>query len=75
MDGLAIRPTMKFFATLGFSQPRRVEPESGGPAGQLYQLDDDPGETKNLWQERPEIRDRLLAELRRVRTSGRSRPE
>jgi arylsulfatase A len=59
----------------GFSQPRRIEPEPGGPAGQLYHLDDDPGETKNLWLARPDIRDRLLAELKQVRTSGRSRPE
>lgn len=59
----------------GFSRPRRIEPESDGPAGQLYQLEDDPGETKNLWQERPEIRDRLLAELKQIRTSGRTRAE
>lgn len=58
----------------GFSQPRRVEPQPGGPTGQLYHLDDDPGETKNLWQQERAIRDRLLEELRRVRTSGRSRP-
>jgi arylsulfatase A len=59
----------------GFSQPRQVEPEPGGPAGQLYHLEDDPGETKNLWQERPEIRDRLLAVLKQISASGRSRAE
>jgi arylsulfatase A len=59
----------------GFSQPRRVEPEPGGATGQLYHLDDDPAETKNLWLKQPEIRDRLLAELNQIRTAGRSRPE
>lgn len=59
----------------GFSQPRRLEPEPGDPTGQLYHLDDDPGETKNLWQQEPAMRDRLLQELKRVRTSGRSRPQ
>lgn len=51
----------------GFSHPRRMEPEPGGPIGQLYHLDNDPGETENLWLERPDIRDRLLSELNRIR--------
>jgi arylsulfatase A-like enzyme len=59
----------------GFSQPRRIEPEPGGPAGQLYHLDDDPGETKNLWLEQPAVRERLLAELKQVLALSRSRPE
>ena len=58
----------------GFSQPRRIAPEPGGPRGQLYHLDDDPGETTNRWLDEPEIRDRLLEELEQVHTSGRSRP-
>jgi arylsulfatase A len=59
----------------GFSQPRRVEPEPGGPTGQLYHLDDDPAETNNLWLKQTEIRDRLLAALNQIRTADRSRPE
>lgn len=43
----------------GFSQPRRVQPEPGGPRGQLYDLEADPGETDNLWSDRPEIVARL----------------
>jgi len=59
----------------GFSPPRRIEPEPGGPAGQLYHLDDDPGETKNLWEQEPSIRARLLEALNHVRTTSRTRPE
>jgi len=59
----------------GFSKPQRVKPEPDGPTGQLYHLADDPGETNNLWQQRPEIRDRLLAQLKQIHDSGRSRPE
>lgn len=47
----------------GFSKPRRIEPEEGGPTGQLYHLGNDPAESKNLYAERPEIVARLLAFL------------
>jgi len=47
----------------GFSRPRRVAPSPGGPKGQLYDLDTDLGETKNLWTEKPEIVERLLNAL------------
>ncbi len=33
----------------GFSKPRRIEPESDGPQGQLYDLASDPSESNNLW--------------------------
>ncbi len=39
----------------GFSKPRRIEPEPGGPRGQLYDLAADPAETTNLWDEHPEV--------------------
>jgi len=45
----------------GFSKPKRVQPEPGGPEGQLYDLEKDIGERHNLWQERPEIVRRLMA--------------
>lgn len=51
----------------GFTQPARIEPTPGGPQGQLYDLAADPGETKNLWMERPNLRQdmaRLLQSLR-----------
>jgi arylsulfatase A-like enzyme len=59
----------------GFSQPRRVKPEPGGPTGQLYNLKDDPAETTNLFAAKPEIVKRLQAEMNRVVKSGRSRPQ
>ena len=37
----------------GFSEPRRLEPEPGGPPGQLYNLEEDPTESRNLWADRP----------------------
>lgn len=45
----------------GFTRPRKVEPEPGGPTVQLYDLASDPGETTNLWAEHPEMVERLLA--------------
>ena len=47
----------------GFSEPRQVEPVEGGPAGQLYNLSEDPGEKKNLWQEHPERVQQMLEAL------------
>ena len=57
----------------GFSKPRKVAPELGGPIGQLYHLGDDIGETRNLYQERPEVVARLKKELRRIRSAEGSR--
>ncbi len=39
----------------GFSKPKREKPVAGGPKGQLYNLADDPGESTNLWLEKPEV--------------------
>ena len=47
----------------GFSRPGKVEPRPGGPEGQLYDLAADPGETTNVWNEYPEIVERLRGEL------------
>ncbi len=57
----------------GFSRPQRVQPTPDGPTGQLYHLEDDPSETKNLFQEQPEQVERLqslLAEIRQKSTPG-----
>ncbi len=43
----------------GFSMPRRIDPNNGGPSGQLYHLRTDRGETANLWSERPDVVARL----------------
>jgi len=58
----------------GFTAPQRIEPKPGGPQGQLYNLEQDPGEQKNLWTERPEIVERLSALLERYKQQGHSRP-
>jgi arylsulfatase A len=42
--------------------------------GQLYNLDTDPGETKNLYASQPELVKELKAVLEQSRSSGRSRP-
>jgi len=57
----------------GFSPPSRVKPTPGGPQAQLYNLDDDPGETTNLFSAQPRVVDRLTKLLQQYKTSGRSR--
>lgn len=49
-------------------------PDTNLPAGQLYNLADDFGETRNLYSERPEIVSRLSALLGRYLAEGRSTP-
>jgi arylsulfatase A-like enzyme len=46
-----------------------------GAPGQLYNLEADPGETRNLYFEHPEIVKELKALLDQSKASGRSRPE
>ena len=58
----------------GFTAPAIVEPEPGGPQGQLYDLDADPAETTNLYLENPDKVAELAALLERYRVEGRSRP-
>ncbi len=58
----------------GFSAPRRVEPDPAGPAGQLYDLGTDPGETNNVWDRHPDIVARLSGLLKVYQDAGRTRP-
>lgn len=54
----------------GFTKPRQVRVEQlaeGDPRGQLYDLDEDPAESKNLWNEEPEVVSRLSALLAKCR--------
>lgn len=51
----------------GFTKPTVREPGAGEPAGQLYHLGDDPGETRNLWAQHPRIVERMAARLDAVR--------
>ncbi|MEQ8789583.1 MAG: arylsulfatase [Pirellulaceae bacterium] len=57
----------------GFIKRAGNEPSPDDPPGQLYHLDDDPGETTNLWRERPEMVRQLTTLLEKLRKSGRSR--
>lgn len=57
----------------GFSKPNRMKPAPGGPTGQLYNLADDPGETKNLYAQFPERVQKMKAELQRIREASLSR--
>ncbi|MEN3940733.1 arylsulfatase [Prosthecobacter sp. SYSU 5D2] len=51
----------------GFSHPKVLDPaKEGGPTGQLYNLETDPAETKNVHAEQPEIVARLSRLLREV---------
>ena len=47
----------------GFSKPRRLTPTKSSPSGQLYNLKDDPSETKNVWNENPKVVARMLIAL------------
>jgi len=57
----------------GFTDPSSVEPVEGGPAGQLYNLRDDPSETANLWLEEPEIVEELTGILEGIKSGEASR--
>jgi arylsulfatase A-like enzyme len=57
----------------GFSEPRQVQSGPNDPAGQLYNLEDDRGESVNLYSEKPEIVARLQGEMKQIIDSGRSR--
>ena len=50
----------------GFTQPNKLKPGPGDPAGQLYNLRDDPAEAHNRYLENPEIVARLKAEMKRI---------
>ena len=58
----------------GFTQPRRIEPGPGDPAGQLYNLATDPMEQRNLYASHPEVVIRLTSLLDQHMSEGRSRP-
>jgi arylsulfatase A-like enzyme len=57
----------------GFTQPAKITPGPGDPAGQLYDLVADPAETTNRFAAEPGVVERLRAEMRRIVEAGRSR--
>ncbi|MEP4077304.1 sulfatase family protein [Haloferula sp.] len=57
----------------GWTAPKENEAKKiGSPVAQLYDLEKDPGETKNLYESQPEVAASLLAQLEEDVTSGRS---
>jgi arylsulfatase A-like enzyme len=55
-------------------KPFAIADSAPGAPGQLYNLDSDPGETKNLYFKHPEIVKELKAQLDKYVESGRSAP-
>ncbi|SHJ62884.1 sulfatase family protein [Pseudozobellia thermophila] len=47
----------------GFTKPDLIEPEEGQPGATLYNLEEDPKETNNRYEEHPEVVRELLALL------------
>jgi arylsulfatase A-like enzyme len=58
----------------GFSQPRTVKAKPGEPTTQLYRLDRDLAETRNLAEDEPAVVARLAARLAEIQGSERTRP-
>ena len=56
----------------GWTSPKEKEAGPDAPKAQLYDLQNDPGETTNLYQQEPEIVDRLLNQLSSDVSRGRS---
>ena len=76
---LAIRMgPWKYIPWLGsggfLTKPARIDPATGDPPAQLYNLDSDPGEMKNLYAEHPEMAGKLSKLLQGMRASSRTRP-
>lgn len=44
----------------GFSEPRSIRPDPGGPTGQLFDLERDPRENYNVWERHPYTVMRLM---------------
>ncbi len=57
----------------GFHCTEWRQPGPGEPAGQLYDMDNDPAEEENLWLRQPECVGELLALLDRCKEQGHSR--
>jgi len=54
----------------GFSQPKQLDPaKEGGPPGQLYNLETDPSETRNVYAEHPDIVERLTKLLKTIQSN------
>ncbi|MCA9266108.1 MAG: arylsulfatase, partial [Planctomycetales bacterium] len=54
----------------GFSKPSRVEPSTGDPAGQLYDLASDPDESENVYAMYPEVVAQLRGQLQQIQNGA-----
>ena len=59
----------------GFTAPKRVKASEGLPSYQLYDLAEDPTESRNIASERPEKLEELRAALEAIRSSGGGRSD
>ena len=50
----------------GFTRPRVITPSKNEPIGQLYHLKNDPSETKNVWNNHPQIVQELSSLLKQI---------
>lgn len=57
----------------GFSKPNRIKPQPGQPAGQLYDLSEDPGETTDLYSQHPELVKTLSQRMEQIVAAQRHR--
>ena len=53
----------------GFSEPRKLKPEPGGPTGQLYNLASDPAEEHNVYLEHPDVVARLKNRMQQIQAA------
>jgi arylsulfatase A len=58
----------------GSLEPRLINPGPGEAVYELYNMEEDPGETTNLYFEHPEIVERLTKEITMIIENGRSTP-
>lgn len=58
----------------GFTKPARIEPGPDDPPGQLYNLDEDPAETRNVYIEHPDIVRELMELLEAERNTPAASP-
>ncbi|MCA9077189.1 MAG: arylsulfatase [Planctomycetaceae bacterium] len=65
----------KLIPTRGSGGFTRSTDADQGPEGQLYNLDDDLGETTNLWDDHPQIVEELTLELAKAQAGVRTAPE
>ena len=64
---------MEALGSGGFSEPKRVEAQTGQSTGQLYNMKSDPDEMKDLAAKNPDKAKELAAQLEKIRNQGYSR--